>query len=187
MIGDTTSNAILNKIQTSGMSRATAGNLSYAGVEASRKFAQVDLDRALVLKDKFENIGNALGIPPALLAAIASRESRCGKVLDKNGYGDSGHAFGIMQIDSRANTILGKDDPASSVHVDQAAHLVKSSLWKVAHDHPNWPAASQLRGAVAAYNCGAGNIRTIEHMDDGTTGNDYSSDVWERARFYAGL
>lgn len=193
MIGDSTSNAILNKVQTSGMSKQTAGNLSnsghliYSGVDASRKFAEFDFDRVMALKSVFEPVGNSLGISPALLAAIASRESRCGKLLDKNGFGDGGHAFGIMQIDVTKNTSVIIGDPASESHILQAAHKIKSNLWQVSKDHPLWSLASQWRGAIAAYNCGPGNIKTIEHMDEGTTHNDYSADVWERARFYAGL
>lgn len=39
------------------------------------------------------------GISPAVIAAIASRESRAGKLLyNTKGYGDHDNAFGIMQV-----------------------------------------------------------------------------------------
>jgi hypothetical protein len=41
-------------------------------------------------------------IPPALLAGIASRESRLGWILKTNGFGDDG-GFGIMQISAIHN------------------------------------------------------------------------------------
>ena len=35
---------------------------------------------------------------PAMIAALASRESRVGLALNKTGYGDFGKAYGIMQV-----------------------------------------------------------------------------------------
>lgn len=186
MIGDINSNAILFKYSPKGMGRLTADHLTYSGVQASRTFAQQDEGRVDALKTAFENIGTALAIPPALLAAIASRESRCGKLLDKEGYGDNGHAFGIMQIDNRCNTVLGLPNPESSMHITQAAHKLKSFWWQVSKDHPDWPGEYQLLGAVAAYNFGPGNVKTMEGIDQGTTHNDYANDVWARAQYYTG-
>lgn len=40
-----------------------------------------------------------VGIHPAVIAGIASRESRAGKMLySTNGWGDHHHAYGIMQV-----------------------------------------------------------------------------------------
>lgn len=187
MIGTPEQNAIINKIQTIGMSEKTAGRLAYSGVPASRYFAQIDEGRAEDLVSEFEAIGSSIGIPPALLAAIASRESRIGKALCPNGYGDHGNAFGIMQIDKRQNTyIAGYPDPKSQSHIGQAAHKLKGFLAIVSSAHPDWEPEWQLRGAVAAYNFGTNNVHTKDGIDIGTTGNDYSSDVWERARYFAG-
>ena len=38
------------------------------------------------------------GVHPALIAGLASRESRGGSLLDAAGYGDGGRAYGIMQV-----------------------------------------------------------------------------------------
>jgi hypothetical protein len=38
---------------------------------------------------------------------------------------------------------------------------------------------------VAAYDAGVGGVRTIKDMDRGTTGDDYSNDVWARAQALA--
>ena len=116
--------------------------------------------------------------------AIASRESHVGSVLIK-GWGDSHHAFGICQVDCRANKIEGMPDPASEDHLNQAASILSSFFWKMKKKHPTWTEAQQLKGAVASYNVGPGNVDTVEHMDVGTTEDDYSSDVWSRAQYYA--
>ena len=46
------------------------------------------------------------GIHPALIGAFASRESRAGAALDKNGYGDHGRAYGLLQVVKCMCTLL---------------------------------------------------------------------------------
>jgi peptidoglycan hydrolase-like protein with peptidoglycan-binding domain len=177
-------NAILSKYQPTGASAATArqDGLS-AGVGASHKMAQNDLSRLRQYKGAFEAAAAKHGLPPALLAAIASRESRAGAALDSNGRGDGGNGFGLMQIDFRYHNPRG--GPYSAQHIDQAAGILKGMLNEVKARHPSWSPEQQLRGAVAAYNSGVSNVQTIAGMDRGTTGNDYSNDVWARAQALA--
>lgn len=187
MIGDKTNNAILFDYDPSGASAATAkaDKLEVTGLAASTEMAKTDESRALKIKPRFEGVGGAVGLPPALLAGIASRESRCGGALDSTGNGDAGHAFGIMQIDRRSHTIQGEPDPGSEAHIQQAAHILKANFDEVKKKHPTWPEARQLQGAVAAYNFGVRNVQSLDKLDIGTTHDDYSNDVWARARFYA--
>ncbi len=177
-------NAILMELETTGASDQTAKqDRLKGGVEASSKMAQTDLNRVKKYAEVFVKIASAKGLPPALLAAIASRESRGGNILDENGCGDHGNGFGIMQVDKRYHKTTG--GPASEEHITQAAGILKDMLNTIKKKHPKWTAAQQLKGAVAAYNSGTGNVQTLERMDVGTTGNDYSADVWARARHYA--
>jgi hypothetical protein len=90
-----------------------------------------------------------------------------------------------MQIDRLHNPGLIRGGPYSAEHVSAAAGLLQRNLETVRQAHPDWSAAEQLRGAVAAYNVGTGNVRTLGRMDVGTTGNDYSGDVWARAQYLA--
>ena len=174
-------NAILSNYSPTGASAVTArqDRLS-AGVGASQQMAQADLSRLRQYKDAFESAAARHGLPPALLAAIASRESRAGAALDSNGRGDGGNGFGLMQIDFRYHSPSG--GPYSAQHVDQAAGILKGMRNKVEANHPSWPFEQQLRSAVAAYNSGVSNVQSLAGMDRGTTGNDYSNDVWARAQ-----
>jgi len=180
-------NAVLFDYNPTGASARTAAqdNLGVVGVAASEALAATDYDRVNQYRDVFEEIAARHDVPPALLAAIASRESRGGAVLDANGRGDRGNAFGIMQVDQRFHTIQGEPDPASEAHIEQAAEILADFLTGVERNHPDWAPERQLQGAVTAYNSGLGNVQTLAGMDNGTTGNDYSNDTWARARYYA--
>jgi peptidoglycan hydrolase-like protein with peptidoglycan-binding domain len=145
--------------------------------------AQTDLPNLSKYKGAIEAAAARHGLPPALLAAIASRESRAGAALDSRGRGDGGNGFGLMQVDFRYHTPRG--GPYSADHIDQAAGILKGMLNQVKSDHPDWSPEQQLRGAVAAYNSGTDNVRTLAGMDRGTTGDDYSNDVWARAQALA--
>lgn len=182
-------NEILFKFQSTGASIPTASQdklpqKGITGVAASRAMAKTDAQRVLPLKDKFIAAGQKFNIPPALLAAIASRESRGGAVL-KNGFGDHGNGFGLMQVDKRSHVLEGTNDPFGLAHINQATSILRKSIDQVRNNHPDWPVERQLQGGIAGYNKGAGKVKTLDQMDSGTTGRDYSNDVWARAQFYA--
>lgn len=67
------------------------------GVKASQKIAEVDLKAMDRYKTIIKRVGEKLCVEPALIAAIISRESHAGKVL-QNGWGDNGNGFGLMQV-----------------------------------------------------------------------------------------
>lgn len=177
-------NALLVKFLPMGASVATARQEGLsAGLCASRKLALTDLPRLLQHQSAFESAGLKHGVPPALLAAIASRESRAGALLDRNGLRGGGERFGLMQLDSRFHRPRG--GAFSAEHVDQVAGVLAKLLEQVKARHPGWPVEQQLRGAVVAYDSGVSHVRTIRDMDRGTTGDDYSNDVWARAQALA--
>lgn len=180
-------NDILHTFVTAGASAQTAkqDRLPAGGRQASETMAETDLRRVRPLMEKFNATGLKADLPPALLAAIASRESRCGNVLDPDGFGDGKHAFGIMQVDKRSHNPEGLPDPRSQRHLDQAAGILKAALVDAQRKFPNEPPARQLQAAVAAYNCGINRVESPSTADNHTTAHDYSNDVWMRAAFYA--
>ncbi len=173
----------LEKADTGGCSPRTHAP---GGVDASRELAGDDLKRAERLKDRFRLVGREFHIPPSVLAAIASRESRMGMegLLDENGFGDHGNAFGILQVDRRYHQLKGLPDPGSLAHIRQAVAIFAGCLDKIAQAHPDWGQSDILKGGMVAYNAGLKTVRTIEEMDRGTTHNDYGSDVTARAQFF---
>lgn len=177
--------AALSAARTTGASAATAAQDGLAaGVDASFAMATKDLAHIGPYAELFKDAGVRYVVPPSLLAAIASRESRMGTVLRPDGFGIDGHAFGIMQIDKRAHVVRGQS-PSSQEHVFQAAEILTSYRSVMLTRHPDWEDEQILRGAIAAYNCGPGRVRDVERLDAATTGGDYSSDVVARARVFA--
>jgi LysM repeat protein len=178
-------NAILNQFQPSGASAKTAKQDHLpGGVDSSEKMAQTDRKRVMAHKDNFIAVAREFGLPPALLAAIASRESRGGAVLTKDGFGDAGHGFGIMQVDNRNPfPVVHDGGPAGQPHIKQATGILANKLKTVRQDFSDLSAVEQLEMAVSRYNGGAG--KRPPDSDQGTTGGDYMNDVWARARFYA--
>ena len=177
----------LRKAQTTGASKTTAAQDHLEpGVKASRKLAEADLNRVKKLADRFHAAASKFGIPAALLAALASRESRCGAALTQDGMGDRGYAFGILQMDRRYHDLDGFPDPESEAHIEEAAGLIAENLAKIAERHPDWEDEFVLKGAAVAYNAGIRNVRTKDRMDVGSTGDDYGSDVIARAQYYYG-
>lgn len=182
--GGASANAILDQFQPGGASSKTAKQDHLpGGVDSSEKMAQFDRKRVMAHKQNFIAAAREFGLPPALLAAIASRESRGGAVLTSAGFGDAGHGFGIMQVDNRNPfPVVHEGGPAGQPHINQATGILAGKLKKVQQAFPDLNAVEQLEMAVSRYNGGAG--KRPPNSDDGTTGGDYMNDVWARARFY---
>lgn len=117
-------------------------------------------------------------LDPALVLAVMDRESG-----GRNIRGDGGHGRGLMQIDDRSHGRFlaahdGGLDPASNI--DYGSSILAANL-----RNPRF--AGHPAAAIAAYNCGPGNVVDVRHPDARTAGGDYSSDVLARtARIRAG-
>ncbi|XP_071402836.1 lysozyme g-like [Centroberyx affinis] len=180
-------------VETSGASWQTAqqDKLGYEGVSASHTMAETDLGRMNRYRSKINNVGRKKGIDPALIAAIISRESRAGNTL-KNGWGDwdpqrkAYNGFGLMQVDVNPNggghTPEGSWD--SEEHLSQATDILTHFIGRIQRKFPAWDKDKQLKGGIAAYNMGDGNVHSYAQVDANTTGGDYSNDVVARAQWY---
>jgi hypothetical protein len=178
-------NFILTGYAATGCADATAAQdgIDAGGPAASGQMANTDWGRASAIKVRFDAAGAEANLPAALIAAVASRESRCGNVL-RDGWGDGGNAFGIMQVDKRFHVPAGVTDPKSQAHIGQATGIPASFLAQMQIKFADQAAARQLQAAVAAYDCGAGRAASPDTADAHTTDGDYSNDVWARAAFY---
>ncbi|XP_054460630.1 lysozyme g-like [Anoplopoma fimbria] len=180
-------------VQTTGASVQTAqqDKLTYSGVRASHTLAQTDAGRMDNYKSTIRRVGAKYGIAPALIAAIISRESRAGNVLE-GGWGDYDHsrgqynAWGLMQVDVNPNggghTARGGWN--SEEHLCQGTEILVYFIGRIRNKFPSWTAEQQLKGGIAAYNMGDGNVHSYGEVDAHTTGRDYSNDVVARAQWY---
>ncbi|XP_054240810.1 lysozyme g [Indicator indicator] len=173
----------VNGIRTSGASCTTAKpeGLSYCGVRASETIAERDLKAMDQYKTIIKRVGEKLCVEPALIAGIISRESHAGKVL-KNGWGDNGNGFGLMQVDKNFHKPEGTWN--SETHITQGTNILITMIKTIQRKFPHWTKDQQLKGGISAYNAGSGNVRSYDRMDIGTTHNDYSNDVVARAQYY---
>jgi hypothetical protein len=150
--------------------------------------AETDAPNVLRFVERFQVAGTEYNLPPALLAAIASRESRGGSALSDECLGDGGAGVGIMQVDQTVRPAEDVADPgtdcASQEHINQAASILREFVDQAAAAHLEWSAAIQLQAGTASYNAGADQIE-VAGFDEGTTGGDYSNDVIARAQYYA--
>uniref|UniRef100_A0A1A7X132 Lysozyme g n=1 Tax=Iconisemion striatum TaxID=60296 RepID=A0A1A7X132_9TELE len=179
----------IEKTKTTGASGATArqDGLGTPGVGASETMARTDLGRMEKYKSMIKTVGAKYGIDPALIAAIISRESRAGNVL-KDGWGDHGNAWGLMQVDvnPRGGGHTKRGDWNSEEHLCQATEILIYFIERIQKKFSNWSKEEQLKGGIAAYNAGDGRVdsKNPEDVDKKTTGGDYSNDVVARAKWY---
>jgi peptidoglycan hydrolase-like protein with peptidoglycan-binding domain len=176
-------NAVLFTQQTKGISADHAANqgASQGGVKGSEELARQDAGRLSPHKAAIEAAAAKYKLPPAVLAAIASRETRGGSQLDSRGYSIwDGQGYGVMQVDKRYHAAQG--GPASQAHFEHAAAILADNLADAKAKFPKATAAQQLQVAIAAYNAGMGGVDSVGSVDRFTHEGDYSNDVWARAR-----
>lgn len=183
------------------------------GIPASEKAAELHSKfiNDFNLKTKFENLGIANSIAPALLAGIASRESNMGQTLQPAssiywGWGDHSqrrgeksatyHGFGILQLDrigvpfevvkSELNDSLGKVklNPYEDRWLEWGVKTFTTKLDSAGTSYPKLADSEQFATALSKYNGGKKGAYYPQN-DKFTTGHDYANDTLVRARWYA--
>ncbi|XP_071388819.1 lysozyme g-like [Centroberyx affinis] len=175
----------ISKVDTTGASEETAraDGRSSSGVSASQEMAASDLPYIDKHKDKIMSAANRHGVEPAVVAGIISRETRGGRGAGLDGgWGDHGNAYGLMQVDKRWHEPRGGWD--SEEHISQGIDVFKGSYSDIEGRHPSWSKEQKLKGALSAYNMGAGSVDSYGGVDARTTGRDYANDVTARSQYF---
>ncbi|XP_040891946.1 lysozyme g-like [Toxotes jaculatrix] len=181
------------KVETTGASEKTAqqDKLKFSGLRASYAMAESDLIQMNNYKTIIKNAAREKEIDPALIAAIISRSCRAGKTLTggKGCYDEKRkdyNTYGLMQLDVNPNggghTPKGAWD--SEEHLCQGLDILAYFIIRIKNKFPKWSKEQQLKGGIAAYHAGDGNIHSYEEVDSSTAGGDYSNDVVARAQWY---
>jgi len=144
-----------------------------------------------------EVLAEELGVDPCIIAAIAWQESRWGAALDHDYRGDRGHGRGIMQIDDRAwRPLFHPGYPkwwySHAWGLATGALIYKQAREILFRSFPFKDSDSLDWAAVAAYNCGPGNVAYPESpfhenpewflltVSRHTTGGNYALKVWKK-------
>ena len=123
---------------------------------------------------------------PEVIAGVLSRESRFGLILDGDGKGDHGHGHGLMQIDDRSfgDWLAANDwqDPASNIEKGVQILTGKYNFLADKGVLDNLSEAAAQQAAIAAYNCGEGNVlkvlRAGDDIDSHTAGATIPPMCW---------
>jgi transglycosylase-like protein with SLT domain len=171
----------------------------------ARQLEEIKKYRAVI-----EKAASKYDVPPALIAGIGSRESHWGLALNPLGPGGTGDRTarraparfrtgplppdncgfgrGLMQIDFDAHDFARTgnwQDPESNICYGVTVLCDARSMLR---RKTTLGGTALLRAAVAAYNCGAGNvlnaIRNGYDVDFFTAGRDYSRDALSRAGWF---
>lgn len=169
-----------------------------------------DLEAACHLGAAIERIAAATSLMPAVIVALASRESGFGRRLDPEGpAGTSDFAPRPWPGPGRSGEVPddGLGFRRGLLRIDYDRHaFARGSAWRDAEANLRFGAdtvtaakrflrkqtalspRARLRAALAAWNAGLGNVlRALRHgydVDFYTSGRDYARDVLDRAGFF---
>jgi hypothetical protein len=179
-------------------------------ISGSNPAVRADFAEAIKFKVFINTAAQKIGVDPVVVGGIGSRESRWGLInrpLGPAGTGDfsprrfptafrtgalppdgGGYGRGLMQIDFDAFPFARTgnwQDPASNINT--GCNVLQSNL-ELLGRKTSLTGRDLLQAAIAAYNCGAGNVLSAinggHDLDFFTTGRNYSKDVLNRAGFF---
>lgn len=151
-------------------------SLLHCGIRGSEMFAEMDLRTLKPYQTLIKEVGQRHCVDPALVAAIISRESHGGAVL-QNGWDHRGLKFGLMQLDKQICHPIGAWD--SKEHLLQGVEILADRIKAIQKKFPTWNMVQHLKGGLSAFKSGIEGIDTPADIDD-----DYVDDVIARAKFY---
>lgn len=151
-----------------------------------------ELQQAMPYRNIILYYANQVKIPSAVILGIGSRESRWGLALTPRGpagTGDHGNGHGLLQVDIRYHPahIASGDWKDPVKHLAYGITYLRNCM-DTFTKRTGMTGLTALQGAVAGYNCGAGNSSRAWSagldIDYYTTGRDYSRNVFSRAGWF---
>ncbi|XP_008844080.1 lysozyme g-like protein 2 [Nannospalax galili] len=151
-------------------------NLMNCGVHGSEMFAEMDLRAIKPYRILIKEVGQRHCIDPSIIAAIISRESHGGAVL-QDGWDHRGQKFGLMQLDKQIYHPIGSWD--SKDHLLQSVGILADRIKAIQRKFPTWNDAQHLKGGLTAFKSGMETVVTPEDIE-----TDFINDLIARAKFY---
>lgn len=194
-----------------GQAQPAATDLPGTTYAANNPGLLAHLDEATKYRASIQTSAQKYGLPLAIVGGIGSRESGWGLTLKPTGPGGTGDAVkrraptqyragplppdgggfgrGLMQIDYDAHEFARTgnwQDPAANIAY---GCLVLAQNRDLLARKLQLSGQTLMQAALAAYNCGAGNvIKAVQaqlDIDYYTAGRDYGKDTLNRAGFFA--
>ncbi|XP_007501180.2 lysozyme g-like protein 2 [Monodelphis domestica] len=150
--------------------------LIHCGIRGSELFAEMDLALMMKYQTMIKTVGQKQCVDPALIAAIISRETHAGSVL-QDGWDHQGLKFGLMQLDKHTHHPTGAWD--SQEHLTQAVKILTDTIKTIQRKFPTWSMSQHLKGGLYAYRSGIDALVTPTDVE-----NDYTNDILARCKFY---
>nr|XP_011754127.1 lysozyme g-like protein 2 [Macaca nemestrina] len=144
-------------MKTSGAT-CDANSVMNCGIRGSEMFAEMDLRAIKPYQTLIKEVGQRHCVDPAVIAAIISRESHGGSVL-QDGWDHRGLKFGLMQLPILKLSARNTDVPGFPVETVLTLCFIS--------------------GGLSAFKSGVEAIATPVDID-----NDFVNDIIARAKFY---
>ncbi|XP_057596430.1 lysozyme g-like protein 2 [Hippopotamus amphibius kiboko] len=146
------------------------------GIRGSEMFAEMDLKALKSYQILIKDVGLRYCVDPTLIAAIISRESHGGTVL-QDGWDHKGLKFGLMQLDKEIHRPVGNWD--SKEHLLQAVGILTDGIKAIQKKFPTWSVAQHFKGGLSAFKSATEAIATLADID-----NVFVDDIIARAKFH---
>ncbi|XP_070367744.1 lysozyme g-like protein 1 isoform X2 [Equus asinus] len=146
--------------------------LSYCGVHASERLAEIDKPYLLRYQPIMRTVGRKYCVDPAVIAGVLSRESHGGNIL--------------VNVDNAGDGIRAQDPgpyaPTSQISESQLSrmtHILIVRIKEIQRRFPTWTPDQYLRGGLCAYIGGASYVRSHQDLSC-----DFCNDVLARAKYF---
>ncbi|XP_020759761.2 lysozyme g-like protein 1 [Odocoileus virginianus] len=147
--------------------------LSYCGVRASERLAEIDMPFLLRYRPVIRTVGQKYCVDPAVIAGVLSRQSHGSNVLaNVDGVGD-----GVKMVQDPG--LYAPTSWISEAQVSRVTEVLTVRIKEIQRRFPTWTPDQCLRGGLCAYAGGAGYIRSSQDLSC-----DFCNDVLARAKYF---